>query len=48
MVFNYVNLLLNQNRKQEAVPVLESAIKAAPENKQFSQLLEQVKSVLNK
>jgi len=42
-VFRYVNLLTGQNRMADAVSVAESAVKAAPENQQFRDLLEQLK-----
>jgi len=39
-VFSYVNLLLGQNRIADAIPVVENALKASPENQQFRDLLE--------
>ena len=42
-VFSYVNLLLGQNRFVDAIPVVENALKASPENQQFRDLLEQVR-----
>ena len=42
-VFNYVNLLINQQRFADAVPVAETAVKAAPDNQQFRDLLEALK-----
>jgi tetratricopeptide (TPR) repeat protein len=41
-VFGYVSLLLGQKRFEDAIPVVENAIKASPENQQFRNLLEQV------
>jgi len=41
-VFGYVNLLLQQNRFEDAIPVVENAIKASPENQQFRDLLDKV------
>ncbi len=43
-VFSYVNLLLGQNRFADAIPVVENALKASPENQQFRSLLEQVRT----
>jgi hypothetical protein len=43
-VMRYVDLLINQNRFTEAVPVAEAAVKAAPDNKRFQQLLDQLKA----
>lgn len=42
-VFSYVNLLTSQQRFAEAVPVIETAVKAAPGNQQFQSLLETLK-----
>jgi tetratricopeptide (TPR) repeat protein len=44
-VFRYVNLLTGQNRFQEAVQVGENAVKAAPENLQFRDLLDRLKQM---
>lgn len=44
-VFRYVNMLMGQNRFQDAVQVGESAVKAAPENPQFRVLLEQLRKM---
>ena len=41
-VFNYINLLASQGRKTEAVVVVESAMKSAPDNEQFGHLLQQL------
>jgi tetratricopeptide (TPR) repeat protein len=41
-VFGYVNLLVEQSRFEDAIPVVENAIKANPENQQFRDLLAQV------
>jgi tetratricopeptide (TPR) repeat protein len=37
-VFRYINLLMSQNRVADALPVVENAIKAAPDNQQFQGL----------
>jgi tetratricopeptide (TPR) repeat protein len=37
-VFRYVNLLMGQNRVADALPVVENAIKAAPDNQQLQGL----------
>ncbi len=42
-VFRYVNLLAGQNRIADAMPVVETATKADPENQQFRALLEQLR-----
>jgi len=42
-VYRYVNMLVEQQRMQEAVQVAENALNAAPENRQFGDLLEQLK-----
>ncbi len=39
-VFRYVTLLLNQQRSADAIPVVETAVKAAPDNQQLRDLLE--------
>ena len=44
-VFRYVNMLVDQQRFQEAVQVAENAFNAAPEKKQFGDLVEQLKKV---
>jgi hypothetical protein len=44
-VFQYVNLLMGQNRVADALAVLQNAILAAPENKQLRDLLQNVKSI---
>lgn len=41
-VFRYVNLLVSQNRMADAGRVAENATKAAPENQQFQDLLQQI------
>ena len=43
-VFRYVNLLLSEGKVGTALPVAENAVKAAPDNVQFSQLLQQLKT----
>jgi tetratricopeptide (TPR) repeat protein len=37
-VFRYINLLISQGRVADALPVVENAIKAAPDNGQFQNL----------
>ena len=44
-VYRYTNLLLAQNRAADAMPVVEAALKAEPDNKQFQSLLQQVKNI---
>jgi hypothetical protein len=44
-VFRYVQMLMGQNRIQDAVQVGENAVKAAPENQQFRDLLEQLRKM---
>lgn len=39
-VFGYINLLLSQNRFADALPVAQSAARAAPDNAQFRSLVE--------
>jgi tetratricopeptide (TPR) repeat protein len=41
-VFRYVNLLSSQNRLVEAIPIVEKAIKAAPQERQFQDLLQRL------
>ncbi len=43
-VFRYTNLLLAQNRAVEALPIVEGAMRAAPDNKQFQDLLRRLRS----
>src|SRR5262245_36235356 len=43
-VFRYVNLLLTQNRAADALPVLEAAVRADPDQEQFQDLLSRLKS----
>ena len=43
-VFGYVNLLVQQNRFEDAIPVVENALNASPENQQFRDLLQHVQS----
>jgi len=43
-VFRFVNLLVGQSRFEEAIPVIESALKVKPDNQQFRDLLEQVQN----
>jgi hypothetical protein len=42
-VFGYVNLLVSHNQLADAVPVVESAVAAAPDNQQFRDLLQNLK-----
>ena len=44
-VFLYINLLLGQNRKQDALQVAQTAVTADPNNAQFRALLDQLKKV---
>ena len=44
-VFRYVNLLLGQGRWEDAVPLVQSALKAAPENQQFGDLLARLREM---
>jgi hypothetical protein len=48
VVFNYVSLLMNQSRGPEAIPLLENAMKASPDEKLFGSLLQQLKSMQSK
>jgi hypothetical protein len=43
VVFRYTNLLLNDHRIEDALNVAQNAVNAAPDNKQFKGLLEQLK-----
>ncbi|HXJ60091.1 MAG TPA: hypothetical protein VNU68_25885 [Verrucomicrobiae bacterium] len=42
-VFRFVNLLVEQQRPQEAAQLVENALGAAPDNQQFASLLEQLR-----
>lgn len=42
-VLSYVNFLSGQKRFADAIPVLETAANAAPDNQQFHDLLQAVK-----
>ena len=42
-VFRYINLLLGQNRKQDALQVAQTAVTADPNNEQFRALFDQLK-----
>ena len=44
-VFRYVNLLMGQNRWEDAVPVVQSAVKADPEDAQFRDLLDRLRQL---
>lgn len=42
-VFGYVSLLAGEKRFQEAIPVVERSVKAEPDNRQFDQLLRELR-----
>lgn len=42
-VFGYVNLLVSHNQLAQAVPIVENAVAAAPDNQQFRDLLQNLK-----
>lgn len=44
-VFRYVNFLQGQNRAQDALPIAEGALRLAPENKQFGNLVQELKKL---
>jgi predicted Zn-dependent protease len=44
VVFRYTNLLLNENRIEDALNLAQNAVNAAPDNKQFQGLLDQLKT----
>jgi predicted Zn-dependent protease len=44
-VFRYVQLLIDQKRFADAVPVVQNAVNAAPDEKAFRDLLESVKTL---
>ncbi|MEO8429076.1 MAG: hypothetical protein ABI651_18450, partial [Verrucomicrobiota bacterium] len=44
-VFRYVNMLVDQQRFPEALQVGENAVNAAPEDKQFGDLVAQLKKM---
>ena len=44
-VFRFVQLLVDQKRFADAIPVAENAMKADPHNEQFGRLLNQLKSM---
>jgi hypothetical protein len=46
-VFSYVNLLVAQQRFVDAVPVVETAVRVAPDNQQLRDLLETLKKRVN-
>jgi tetratricopeptide (TPR) repeat protein len=46
-VFRYVNLLVSQNRVQDAMPIAENALRIEPERKQFRDLVRELQK-LNK
>ena len=41
-VLNYVNMLVSQGRKADAIPVVQNAIASAPENQSFQSLLQRL------
>ena len=43
-VFQYVNLLVTQNRSADALPIVQNALSAAPDNQQFRDLLQNLKT----
>jgi hypothetical protein len=45
VVFRYINLLLAQGQVDDALLVAETAGKVVPENKQFKDLLEQLRTM---
>jgi tetratricopeptide (TPR) repeat protein len=45
VVFRYVNLLADQKRFSDAIPIVERAMQADPSNQQFGGLLDQLKSM---
>jgi hypothetical protein len=47
-VYGYINLLTGQKRFDDAIPVAEAAVKAAPENQQFQNLLNQLRQKQSK
>jgi tetratricopeptide (TPR) repeat protein len=48
VVFRYTNLLLSQNRAAEALPLVENALRADPDNTQFQGLRDQLKNMAGK
>jgi len=46
-ILPYVNLLVTQRRLAEAVPVVEAAVRAAPDNQNFRDLLDTLKKRVN-
>ena len=46
-VLPYVNLLVTQRRLAEAVPIVEAAVRAAPDNQNFRDLLDTLKKRVN-
>src|SRR6266540_5377017 len=47
-VFRYVNLLVEQGRYQDAMPIAQNAVKIEPENQQFRNLMEELKRMNRK
>lgn len=48
VVFSYVNLLLRQNRLQEAFGVAQAGFTAAPDNQQFKALVDSLRTKMSK
>jgi hypothetical protein len=44
-VFQYVNLLVGQNRVADALPIVQNAVAANPDNQQFRDLLQNLKQM---
>lgn len=47
-VFRYVNLLVEQGRYQDAMPIAQTAVRIEPENQQFRNLMEELKRLNRK
>jgi hypothetical protein len=47
-VYRYVNLLVDQKRVQDALPIAENAARMAPENKQFRSLVQELQKLSRK
>jgi len=44
-VFRYVNLLVEQGRVQDALPIAQNAVRIEPQNKQFRELMQQLRQM---
>jgi predicted Zn-dependent protease len=44
VVFRYVQLLMDQNRRSDALPIIENALRADPNRQELKDLLNRVKS----